>query len=151
MKQGAHYLSSFVHNNFPPTQMRYINNVTLLGNVASHPEFKEMDDGHRSISFQIATNRFWRNSDGEKCQSEQFTDVITWGRIADFCKDNMEKKMKICVEGFLRTSVIDVSGLPHRHTEVVANNVILLNDRPEESEELEPSGDPLGDPIDDLV
>jgi single-strand DNA-binding protein len=63
--------------------------------------------------------------------------VVAWGNLAEICNQHLNKGQKVYVEGRLQTrSWEDENGQKHFRTEVVANEMIILTDRPEQSESL---------------
>ncbi|MFA5297103.1 MAG: single-stranded DNA-binding protein, partial [Lutibacter sp.] len=42
------------------------NKVQLIGNVGNAPETKNIESGKKVANFSLATNEFYKNSDGEK-------------------------------------------------------------------------------------
>ena len=42
-----------------------INNVTLTGNLGAEPEVVELSNGLKKAKFRVATNRYFKNKQGE--------------------------------------------------------------------------------------
>ena len=58
------------------------NKVQLIGNVGNEPEITNLESGKKVAKFSIATNEFYKNSNGEKEQNTQWHNVVAWGKIA---------------------------------------------------------------------
>lgn len=52
------------------------NKVQLIGNVGNAPEIKTLESGKKVSNFSLATNEFYKNSDGEKVQNTQWHHVV---------------------------------------------------------------------------
>jgi len=107
--------------------MKSVNKVTLLGNVTRDPEMKSTTGGQTVATFGLATNRVWRDSDGEKKSLPEYHNLVTWGGLAEFTGQYVKKGKPLFVEGYLKTRSWDGSeGTKIFRTEVVVENIILL-------------------------
>lgn len=112
--------------------MKSVNRVTLLGNVTRDPELKALSGGQSVCTFGLATNRVWRDANGEKQSLPEFHNVVAWGGLAEFCHQYVKKSKPLYVEGYLKTRSWDgPEGAKIFRTEIVAENVILLGPRSE--------------------
>ena len=48
------------------------NKVQLIGNVGNAPEIKTLESGKKVANFSMATNEFYKNSNGEKVQNTEW-------------------------------------------------------------------------------
>jgi single-strand DNA-binding protein len=109
---------------------RGLNKVMLIGHLGRDPEMRYTPAGKSVTSFTLATNRVWNSSDGEKHTETDWFNIVTWGNLAEFCKQNLTKGMQIFIEGRLQTRKWDdKEGNKHTTTEVVASEMIMLGDR----------------------
>ena len=61
--------------------------------------------------------------------------MVAWGSLAEICKQYLRKGRRVYVEGHLQTrSWEDQTGQKHFRTELVANEMIMLDGRPGSSE-----------------
>lgn len=82
-------------------------------------------------TFGLATNREWMTRDGRKQQSSEFHDIVCWGRLAEIAKQYLKKGKLVHIEGYLKTrSWDDTSGVKRFRTEIVAEDLIMLEKRP---------------------
>lgn len=110
--------------------MNYLNRATIIGNLTRDPEAKTTTQGANVTTFSVATNMRWTTQGGEKKESTEYHNVVTWRRLAEICAQYLTKGSKVYVEGRLQTrSWDDAQGQKHWRTEIVADNVIML-DRP---------------------
>jgi single-strand DNA-binding protein len=116
---------------------RGLNKVLLIGNLGRDPEMRYTPNGKPVTSFSLAATRNWVSADGERHDETEWFNVVAWGNLAEICNQHLNKGQKVYVEGRLQTrSWEDENGQKHFRTEVVASEMIILTDRPEQSESL---------------
>jgi single-strand DNA-binding protein len=109
---------------------RSLNKVFLIGNLTRDPEIKYTSSGAALCSFGIATNRSWKDSDGEVREAAEFHNLVSWNNIAEICYQLLAKGMKVYIEGSLRTrSWDDEDGKKNYRTEIKVNEMILLDSK----------------------
>jgi single-strand DNA-binding protein len=105
-----------------------LNKVMLIGNLTRDPELKTTTTGQTVTHFGLATNRVWKDDSGAKKEKAEFHNVVAWGKLADICSKYLGKGRKIYIEGRLQTrDWQDQEGKKHYRTEVVAENMIMLD------------------------
>ncbi len=103
------------------------NKVQLIGNVGNEPEIMNLDSGKKIAKFSIATNEFYKNSDGEKQQSTQWHNIVAWGKISGIVEKYVGKGKEVAIEGKLTSRNYETKEGEKRYvTEVVANEILLL-------------------------
>lgn len=108
-----------------------LNKVQLIGNLTSDPDIKQTPNGQKVAAFSLATNRKWRDADGNSQEETEFHNCVAWRWLADIAEQYMHKGNKVYVEGYLKTkSWEDSTGIRRYKTEIVADNIILLNSAP---------------------
>ena len=109
---------------------RGLNKVTIIGNLGGDPEMRYTPSGKPVTSFSVAVTRGWRTSDGERKESTEWFNVVSWGNLAEICNQHLRKGSQVYIEGRLQTrSWDDANGTRHFRTEVVANEMIILDGR----------------------
>lgn len=104
-----------------------LNRAQVIGNVTSDSELKSTASGQSVANFGVATNRKWKDKDGNEQEQTEFHSIVVWGKQADTLSNWIRKGAKIFVEGRLQTrSWEDQSGSKHYKTEIMAENIILL-------------------------
>jgi len=112
-----------------------MNVVTLIGNLASDVEVKELDEERRVGNFLLAVDRPGPDSGAE------FIPVAVWNKQADLCARFLAKGSHVAVDGRLRARSWDGEDGKRRRTfEVVARSVQFLPGSDRRSEQ---SGVPL--------
>ena len=103
-----------------------LNKVYIVGNLTRDPELRQTTGGQSVCSFGVATNRFYKDSTGQRQQQAEFHNVVAWGRQAEIINQYLKKGSILLVEGRLQTrSWQDTQGVKHWRTEVVAENIQL--------------------------
>ncbi len=117
--------------------VRGLNKIILIGNLGRDPELRYTPSGKPMVSFSLATSRSWITSGGERKDATEWFNVIAWGNLAEICSRRLKKGSKVYIEGHLQTRAWDdPEGYRHYRTEVVASEMIILDEEiPEEEEE----------------
>lgn len=103
-----------------------LNKVFIAGNLTRDPELRQTTGGHAVCSFSIATNRFYKDSNGQRQQQAEFHNIVAWGRQAEIIHQYLKKGSILLVEGRLQTrSWQDQQGAKHYRTEIVADQIQL--------------------------
>ena len=115
---------------------RSLNRVELIGNLARAPELKTTQSGKSVASFAIATNKTWKDANGDQQESVQFHNITAWGRLAEICGEYLSKGSLVYAEGELtHRSWEDEDGNRKYRTEVVISEMKMLGGKREESDE----------------
>jgi single-strand DNA-binding protein len=122
--------------------MRSINKVVLIGNLTRDPELRQTPNGQNVVTFGLATNREWITRDGRKQNSAEFHELVAWAKLADICSEHLKKGKLVYVEGYLKTRSWDApDGTRKFRTEVVVQDMIMLDKRSKDSEDYLPEED----------
>lgn len=107
--------------------MMSLNRAQLIGNLTRDPELRTTASGQSVVNFGIATNRSFKDRDGQKQEQTEFHNVVAWGKLAEICSQYLNKGRKVFVEGRLQTREWEgQDGSKRRTTEIVADNMIML-------------------------
>jgi single-strand DNA-binding protein len=101
-----------------------VNVVTLIGNLATDVELREVGQGKQKASFLLAVGRATK---GEA----DFVWVTAWDRQAESCHQFLSKGRRIALDGRLRSRSWEEDGKKRNAVEVVANRVQFLTPSPE--------------------
>jgi single-strand DNA-binding protein len=113
---------------------RSLNKVLIIGRVGRDPEMRYTPSGRPVTTFSVGASRSWNTSDGEKRTETEWFNVVAWSNLAEICKQHLSKDRLVYIEGRLQTRHWeDQEGNKHSATEIVANEMILLEDRREGS------------------
>lgn len=114
---------------------RSLNKVTLIGNLTRDPELRYTPQGTAVCTFGLATNRSWVTDSGEKKEEADFHRLVAWNKLAELCSQLLAKGRKIYIEGRLSNrSWTGQDGAQRQVTEIVINDMIILDSRRESEE-----------------
>ncbi len=108
-----------------------VNKAILIGNLGRDPEIRSTPSGQSVASFSLATNRRWRDRDGNRQEHTEWHNIVCWGRLAEIAGQFLTKGKQIYVEGRIQTRSWDdkQSGEKKYRTEIVADNFQMLGAR----------------------
>ena len=99
-----------------------MNCVTLVGNLASDVEMKELAEERKVASFLLAVDR--EKADG----GADFIRVACWNRQAESCAEYLARGEQVAIDGRLRSrSWQEPDGKRRNAVEVVASRVQFLS------------------------
>jgi single-strand DNA-binding protein len=131
---------------------RGLNKVMVIGHLGKDPEMRYTPSGRPVTTFTIAVSRSWNTADGERRTETEWFNIVAWGNLAEICKQYLYKGQQVYIEGRLQTRRWeDKEGQKHTSVEVVANEMMMLGDRRDNSNQSQESGQEEGqsEPIDD--
>jgi single-strand DNA-binding protein len=102
----------------------YLNKVFLYGNLTRDPELKAMPSGQQLASFGLATNRTYKDKNGQKQEATEFHNIVAFGRPAELIAQYMKKGRPLFVEGRIQTRSWEgkEDGKKQYRTEIVVDN-----------------------------
>ena len=113
-----------------------LNKAMIIGNVVRDTEMRTTPNGQNVTSFSVATNMVWKDSNGEKQEKVEFHNVVAWRRLAEITDQYLKKGSKVYIEGRLQTrNWDDPNGVKKYRTEIVADNMIMLDNKSSNSNE----------------
>jgi single-strand DNA-binding protein len=111
---------------------RGLNKVMVIGHLGRDPEMRYTPSGRPVTTFKVATSRSWNTANGERHSETEWFNVVTWGNLAEICKQYLTKGKQVYIEGRLQTRHWeDKEGVKHSTIEIVANEMIMLGERRE--------------------
>jgi len=112
-----------------------INKVTLLGRVGKDPEVRHFENDGAVCNFSLATNRSYKNKNGEKVEETEWHNLVIWSRgLVTVAEKYIKKGTLLYVEGRLATrSWDDQSGAKKYTTEIMVESFKMLDGKPEGS------------------
>ena len=111
---------------------RGINRVILIGNLGQDPETRYLPSGGAVTNVSLATTESWRDREsGEQRDRTEWHRVVFFRRLAEIAGEYLKKGSKVYIEGQLRTRQWEREGQKHFTTEIVANEMQMLDSRGE--------------------
>lgn len=123
-----------------------INKVILIGNLGADPEVRAMPNGNYVANLRLATTESWKDrNSGDTQERTEWHRVVVFGRTAEIAQQYLRKGSKVFIEGSIRTKKWqDQSGQDRYSTEVVADNMQMLDSRGSGSGDFPATGMPAG-------
>src|ERR1700704_4779003 len=98
-----------------------MNSVSLIGNLATEVELRDVGEDKKVAGFLLAVNRPTRDGDAD------FVWISVWDRQAEVCSEYLTKGHRVGIVGRLRSSSWEEEGKQRRKVEVVAQRVDFLS------------------------
>ncbi len=108
-----------------------VNKVILLGNLGRDPEIRSTASGTPVANLSLATNRRWKDRDGNRQEQTEWHRIVVFGRQAEVAGEYLSRGRQIYVEGRLQTRSWEdtQTGVTRYSTEVVCRNFQRLGQR----------------------
>ena len=107
-----------------------IHKLIIVGNLGRDPEMRYTPSGKPVTTFTVATSRTWNSTDGERHTETEWFNIVTWGNLAEICKQYLTKGQQVYIEGRLQTRRWeDSEGAKHTSIEIVASEMMILGER----------------------
>ena len=109
---------------------RGVNKVILVGNVGKDPETRYLPSGGAVTNLALATSETWKDKNtGQPQEKTEWHRVVFFNRLAEIVNEYVRKGSKLYVEGSLRTRSWEQDGITRYATEIVANEMQMLDSR----------------------
>ncbi len=87
-----------------------MNSINLVGNVGQTPVLRETNGGTPVANVTLATNRFYRDRDGQRQQATEWHRLVVWGEGAKNFAQIVGKGDQIAVRGRLEYKLREIAG-----------------------------------------
>jgi len=125
---------------------RGLNKVQIIGHLGKEPEMRYTPAGKPVTTFTMAVSRSWNTGDGERHDETEWFNIVAFGKTAEICKQYLTKGQQVYIEGRLQTRRWeDKEGGKHNSVEVIANEMLMLGERREQSNQAQPASDAAPD------
>ena len=109
---------------------RGINKVILVGNLGNDPETRSMPNGSAVTNISIATTESWKDKNsGQQQERTEWHRIVFFNRLAEIAGQYLKKGSSVYIEGALRTNQWEKDGQKHYTTEIIANEMQMLDGR----------------------
>lgn len=107
--------------------MANLNKVFIIGNLTKDPELRYTPQGTAVVNLRLATNRRFKDRNGELKEEACFLTAVVWDKQAETCNQYLRKGRMVFVEGRLQSrSWEDNSGQKRNVLEIRAERVQFL-------------------------
>lgn len=114
----------------------------LIGNLGKDPDVQFLDGNIGVAKFPLATTETFKDRSGKLISQTEWHTVVLWRGLAELAQKYLHKGSLVYIEGRLRTrSWEDKEGNRKFATEVVGDNLIMLDKRTDSGSGHHPHGD----------
>jgi len=107
--------------------MEGLNLHMLNATIGSDVDYRTFEGNDRAVaSFSVATNRTYKNRDGEKQTETQWHRIECWNKLAKFASEHLKKGTNIHIQGEVRTDKSEKDGVTRYFTKTLANRITFL-------------------------
>jgi single-strand DNA-binding protein len=121
-----------------------VNKAIILGNLGNDPECKSTSNGSMLANFSVATSESWLDKNtNQKQERTEWHRVTAFGKLAEIIQQYVKKGSKVYIEGQIRTRKWKADDGSDRYsTEIVANELQMLDSRSESAPAAQPQQAP---------
>ncbi|MBN2030240.1 single-stranded DNA-binding protein [bacterium] len=113
-------------------RMPDLNYVLIAGNLTRDPSFRRTTNGTSVTNFWLASNRKFKDNNGQWRDSVCYVGVVAWHKLAENCADNLRKGCAVIIEGELQSRNLRTEEGRNRNlVEIKARRVQFLNKKDE--------------------
>jgi single-strand DNA-binding protein len=118
-----------------------INKAIIVGRVGRDPEKRYTANADAITSWSVATNRKWKDAEGEPKEHTEWHNVVAFRQLAEQAYEFLVKGRLIYIEGRLETRSWEDkdTGKKMYRTEIIADTMRMLDSR-QDAEEMRASG-----------
>ncbi len=102
----------------------YLNKAFIIGNLTRDPELKALPSGSKVCNIGIASNRFYKDKDGNKQEVTEYHSIVAFSKLGELAGQYLKKGQTILVEGRIQNRSWDgADGQKRYKTEIIAENI----------------------------
>lgn len=106
-----------------------LNKIMLIGRIGQDPAIKYLPDGNPVVNFSLATDERYKNKAGEQVQKTEWFNVIAYRKLAEIIAQFCTKGKLLYIEGKVQTRNYEKDGVKHYVTEVIADQMKMLDSK----------------------
>ncbi len=126
---------------------RSLNKVMLIGRLGRDPEIRYSTDGLAIANFSVATDESYKDKSGNRQSQTEWHRVVAFGKLAEICGEYLTKGRQVYIEGRIKTrSWTDKNGDKKYTTEIIANNMFILDNKGDSAAKITPSSNEEAQP-----
>ena len=122
-----------------------MNKVILIGNLGADPEMRHTASGTPVCNLRLATNRKYKDKEGNTVEHTDWHRITLWGRQAEVAAQYLTKGRQVAIEGRIEYSTTGEGDAIKYFTDIVAERLELLGGKSGNNASSGAS-DPVGEP-----
>lgn len=104
-----------------------VNKIVIVGNLGADPEFKKTKTGSPMVTMSVATNRRYKDREGNTVDDTEWHRVLAFGALAEQCNSVLGTGSQVYVEGRVESSKWkDENGRERKSFKIIAQKVEFL-------------------------
>ena len=103
-----------------------MNKVILIGNLGADPEMRHTASGTPVCNLRLATNRKYKDKEGNTVEHTDWHRITLWGRQAEVAAQYLTKGRQVAIEGRIEYSTTGEGDAIKYFTDIVAERLELL-------------------------
>ena len=124
----------------------------LIGNLGKDPDLQFLEGNIAVAKFSLATTESYKDKNGKLMSQTEWHTVVLWRGLAELAQKYLHKGSLVYIEGRLKTrSWEDKEHNKKFATEVVGDNLIMLDKRSEGMHGAGMDGDGMPNPDQDIT
>jgi single-strand DNA-binding protein len=126
-----------------------LNKVMIIGRLTRDPELRAIPSGINVCQMSVATSYVYTNKQtGQKVEQSEFHNVVLWTKLGEIAAQYLKKGARVYIEGRLQTRSWDdkTSGQKRYRTEIVGDNMIMLDSKSSSSSSSSSAFSPVAQP-----
>ena len=110
---------------------RSVNKVQIIGTLGRDPEMRYLPNGNAVVTVSVATDESYQDKQsGQKVERTEWHRLTAFGKLAEIIGQYLKKGSKAYFEGKLRTNEYEKDGIKRYSTEIVVNDMMMLDSKP---------------------
>lgn len=115
--------------------MRGVNRVVLIGNLGKEPDIQHLEGNIAVAKFPLATTETYKDKSGTLVSQTEWHTIVLWRGLAELAQRFLHKGSLIYLEGRIRTRSWEDKDKNRRFsTEIIGDNLVMLDKRKEHAE-----------------
>lgn len=111
----------------PELKVPEINQVIIAGNLTNDPVYSETQSGMVVVNFYLASNKRFRDKNGQLREDACFVGIVAWNTLAESCRKGLKKGSTVIVTGELQSRKINSEHGYHNSVEIKAKKIQFLD------------------------
>lgn len=107
-----------------------LNKAFVAGRLTRDPEGRTTPNGQRVTSFSVATNRVFKDKEGNKQEQVEFHNIVLWGRLAEIASQYLVKGQEVLIEGRIQTRSWDGQDGSKKYRTEIVGELMQLGSKP---------------------
>jgi single-strand DNA-binding protein len=103
------------------------NKAILVGNLGADPQIRNLENGVKLATFNIATTETYIDRDNNRQEKTEWHRIVAWRGLAELSERYLKKGSKVFIEGKITTRTYEQDGITRSITEIVAANLVLMS------------------------